>query len=56
MKQRGTRVQVWNFEALKTRGGLCRDDFFMKGGRVISKRASEHSLKQYNQIQSFKNK
>ena len=48
-KKRGTRVEVWHGEALRTNGGLTKEDLFQKkNGHVVSKRASEASKKKMN--------
>ena len=41
MQTYGTRRQVWNKTAIKTRGGLVRSDLFKKKGRIKSKKASK---------------
>ena len=43
MKAYGSRAEVWHLNARKTRGGLKRDDLFMKNGRIKSKRASRRA-------------
>ena len=49
MKATGSRAEVWHKNARKTRGGLKRDDLFMKNGRIKSKRASRRA-KRTNQL------
>ena len=41
MKTYGTREDVYNGFAKKTRGGLTRNDIILKGGKFISRRISE---------------
>ena len=41
MKKYGSRQEVWNNEAEKTRGGLQKDDLILsKTGRIVSKKKS----------------
>lgn len=48
MQTYGTRRQVWNKTAIKTRGGLVRSDLFKKKGRIKSKKASKQAKKNKN--------
>lgn len=48
MKTIGSRAQVWNGNAKKTRGGLTKKDLFKKKGRIRSKRASRSAKKNQN--------
>ena len=48
MQTYGTRRQVWNKTAIKTRGGLVRSDLFKKKGRIKSKKASKKAKKNQN--------
>ncbi len=41
MKTYGTREDVYNGFAKKTRGGLTKNDIILKGGKFISRRISE---------------
>lgn len=43
IKKYGTREDVFNGLAERTRAGLTKDDFFQKGKRIISKKASERA-------------
>ena len=43
------RTEVWHHNAKQTRGGLKRNDLFMKNGRIKSKRASKRA-KRNNQL------
>ena len=44
----GSRRQVWNKTAKKTRGGLVRNDLFKRKGRIKSKRASKKAKRNNN--------
>ena len=44
----GSRRQVWNKTAKKTKGGLTRKHLFKKNGRIKSKRASRKAKKNQN--------
>ena len=44
----GSRAQVWNGNAKKTRGGLTKKDLFKKKGRIKSKKASKKAKKNNN--------
>ena len=68
MKTYGTRAEVYNNIAHKTRGGLTKDDIIQKGDRFLSKRVSErmrdvnknplssvHRQRRKNRIKSIKN-
>ena len=48
MQTYGTRRQVWNKTAIKTRGGLVRSDLFKKKGRIKSKKASKKAKQNKN--------
>ena len=44
----GSRAQVWNGNAKKTRGGLTKKDLFKKKGRIRSRRASKKAKRNQN--------
>ncbi len=44
----GDRQAVWNGRAYQTTGGLCKDDLFKRGRRILSRRVSQCSKKKYN--------
>ena len=48
MKTVGSRAQVWNGNAKKTRGGLTKKDLFKKKGRIRSRKASRSAKKNQN--------
>ena len=48
MKKYGSRENVWNGEAEKTRGGLTRDMLMLsKTGRIVSKKKSLAAAESY---------
>ena len=48
MKTVGSRVQVWNGNAMKTSGGLTKKDLIKKNGRIKSKKASLKAKRNQN--------
>ena len=44
----GSRCQVWNRNAKRTRGGLTKKDLFRKNGRIKSKKASRKAKQNKN--------
>ena len=48
MKKYGNRIDVYNGEAEKTRGGLTKDDLMLsKTGKIVSKKKSLAALASY---------
>lgn len=54
IKKSGSKEQVWNGEALKTAGGLTKEDLMQnKKGKIISKKRHAQGLKAFENIKEF---